>query len=741
MYRDYFGTLVCLSIIVQQTLASLPPLVPEFNVPYSVTICGNIYLSGYSYYKTQNGEDPAGGQQSCFRRKRKKNPRTVADLRYCIENQEISELVELLDSDPELPNYLLDSEGKCDQAIHQALLGILLLVARISDLNLLYGIRVSTTVSTAAEDDKISYREMFGTRSSLVHENILVRKISTQNRVPIRCLSYDHLIGKGSFGHVFNIDGALVKFSHVTSEYIRELLSQCVLSATEDSLCGVYAKSGITQCTSALPQEVHSPTTAPSDFIHHHLLSLKPLQPLTRISIIHYITTILQQQQSSRSNSGGASAEILIRRLLHGIRALRDRFVMHLDISTNNIMWDPHANTIRLIDYGGTIGDDSFIDIGTNVTKLCTRSTRPPEYNVSTTLWQRNENSESLSAYYAVMGHIFPVDLLNEPPFNKEYACRKIVEKDTTTVLTCEADRQIHLFSRSNPQERPLLDWVLDGEAGLSMGIIGSLNRYRHMRQCLFRFVSMWPRRTEPLEDIWKTRRSLFISILLPRISCMNLDDGTTCGGLIQDYIIPPPYTAARCLTLYDALRDLITCPKFEPLLTRYLTETSYYRILVNTILYISLSPSKPRLYEVEYYSCHPLHTVLRAITQYPHLISCFLSPITVFTLLHIETPKILKSSEQPGDVVHQPILRCLYSLKPERRMYNESVDGVAGFVRKYLSHILREPLLISSKKEWWKFLIVEEGTTGGGGGMSSPETPLSREATNYVESVIRLWF
>src|SRR6185437_14463915 len=103
-------------------------------------------------------------------------------------------------------------------------------------------------------------------------------------------------------------------------------------------------------------------------------------------------------------------------------------FIMHLDISPANVMWDDRNSTVRIIDYGGTIGDDSFFDIGNIVSRICTRTTRAPEYGSPETIWQRNESSEGLSAYYAIMSNVFPEELVRDQPYLKEVACQSQVK-------------------------------------------------------------------------------------------------------------------------------------------------------------------------------------------------------------------------------------------------------------------------------------------------------------------------
>lgn len=630
----------------------------------------------------------------------------------------------------------MDDKKRCHQEQHEGLFGLLLMMGRTRDLERLYAVvgsdlsieQPDKSIRDADEEphyEMISQREVFGNRASLIYDRIHIRRsmilsppveprATVHQRWPIRSLIVERMVGKGSYGYVFENGGRLLKFSFTMAEYVRELLTHCLLTVTE----------GVT------------PTFASEDLVQYHLLALHSMQPLTRGSLPVYATIMSEHAVPSVKLAPLDEIAIVVRSLFNSVRSLRDRFVMHLDISTSNVMWDPASASVKLIDFGGTIGDDSFLNIGPIVSRVCTRSTRPPEYGTSDTLWQRNESSETLSAYYAIMSHVFPASILSELPHLKEELCRKQVETELTerpNPVPCI--RRVHLASRGHSADRPLLDWLLssgtpeDDHAADDLGRIGTFSRYSHMRQCLGRYISQWPRgrgldSSRESDTEWLINRSTFISLLLSRITCTD-SLGITCGGLTHR-LVPPPYTLVRCLALYDAIRDLVREPSADSVLSRYMSEAACYPVLVNAILYVSLAPSKTQLCDIEHYLNHPLHAILRAFVRHPPLVTIFLSPITAFILLQLESPRSVEAEHEN----RQPMFRCLYNLRRDRRD-TEVNRRVKDFVENYMLSLLRAPLMIETENDWWKFLRT------GGGSLTDPE-PFY---TNYVDSVTRLWF
>jgi hypothetical protein len=442
---------------------------------------------------------------------------------------------------------------------------------------------------------------------------------------------------------------------------------------------------------------------------------------------------------------------------------------MHLDLSTSNIMWDAEADSLRIIDYAGTIGDDSFLDIGSTVTRVCTRSTRAPEYSSEEILWQRNESSEALSVYYALMSHIFSREVINDQPYAKESSCRERVRVDIELWNTewrsrvedsaelpgeIMCIRRVHDAARSLPKDRPPLEWILssgtdasDREA-LEMGCIGSIPRFTYIRQCVTRYISQWPQGDAELDDEWRALRARFVALLIGRIDCPGTV-GVTCGGLASK-TIPPPYTTVRCLALYDGLTTIVREGHAEDSLIHYMSNIAYYNLLVNGILYVALSTSKTQLVDVEHYSGHPLHVVLRAIVKFPNLLSVFLSPITVFALLTLETPRatvndqaasavrLSEATPKPKPETSHRIIRCLYNLRRDRRsqpMFGASLKCIAEFARNYMTRLLRAPIILENENDWWKLLRSS----------SSPflesQQPLVAGCAIHVDNVMRLWF
>lgn len=784
-----------------------PGLVLGFCIPNFVITCDRIYLAGHSFFVLHN-EQPSLAPVPATTEEQHELP----VLRTLISSANHFRLATMLNMRPTLPRLLCTSRGKCDQDAHEALLGLLLFNNRLRDLERLYGIVIADCQLPCQmiESDEqpqyqvISQKELFGGKLTVVHDNVVVRRsLNTAldpswpsdliayppvppSRTPARfsspqicALQVERQIGHGSYGYVFVSNGSLLKFSTATSEYVRELLSQFVLEITSFS-------DSTSHPAHDLPQEVATPTSARDAQINHHLLTLTPLHCIKPHNISEYAMTATQEAilESGKVLRGLSMAPtdqlaIMVRNLLNGIRALRDRFIMHLDISTANVMWEKPAGGLRVIDYGGTIGDDSFLDLGPILPRLCTRTTRAPEYAASDNLWQRNESSETLSAYYAIMSHTFHTDLLKEQPQAKEAACANqvaaeievwnsawreravIVGRDPAEELPVAINciRRVHQAARGLPRDRPPLDWIIsDGSdesdrRALEMGCIGSMTRYAHMRLCLSRFIKQWPLGT-PLrsaEDVafWMPRRSEFITLLVSRISCGI--DGSTCGGLVER-MVPPPYTAARCILLYDALRDIVrnssTTASLEPDLVRLVTDQASYPLLLHAILYVALSASKAVLIEVSHHAQHPLHILLRTINNHKYLVSLFLSPITAYALLVLETPRAHVNDEAAGELrkttVPQPrpetshrILRCLYNLRAYRRcrpMISPNVAHIAKFVKKYMGDLFREPMVMAGESDWWKLLRISSEPL--------PENSVGLPPhSDFIDGVISLWF
>lgn len=719
------------------------PLCSSFGVPFNIVTKKKIYLLGYSYYKLSYSDTLPDVISFPSREE------TIAlpQLEEILESDDAIKLQVLLESYPLLPRLLVDRRGRCKQESHELLFGLLLNMGNVKVLERLYAVAVCD--GSLDERSMISQRETFGSKTALVHDRIGVQR---EGPIVVRGIDIVRLVGKGSFGVVFeDMENTLIKYGIVSGEYIREVLCHCMLMTTTGGLTGAESRDscGINPISFVSP-----------DMIQDHLLQLYPLTPINRAAL-----PTISEDFSLDFPSEACSVDriaVVIRTLMHSIRELRDRFIMHLDLSTTNVMYCSSKKQVKIIDYGGTIGDDSFLDIGMMVSRVCTRSTRAPEYGSPETLWQRNESSETLSAYYAIMSNIFKAELLNVQPYMKEKECSSQVTqeiatwdaewKDKNLTFPCDLDslRRVHMTAHRLPRDRPPLDWILsngtfeEDSKALEMGTIGSSIRNSHIKNCLERFISQWPKgKQHGLSIEWKLRRDTFIMILLSRINSRG-DEGTSCGGLTH-HVIPPPYIMTRCIVLYDALRDIliIEASTSEPALVRYMTEEACCPILVNAILYLALAPCKATMIDVEHYTSHPLHVILRVIVKYPHLISIFLSPITAYILLIMEAPvqdNIIDPSESslvPCTKNSHRIIRCLYNLRRDKRcqpMYGPLLPKIINFVREYMLLIMKEPLVIQGGDEgWWKFLRIRL--------TRSRTIPASMENELYVDSVIRTWF
>lgn len=744
------------------------PICGNFPIPFHVTFYDRIYLQGYSYFKLQVksiSEPPLAIMYAS-----REETMLIPELRWALSNVDTKKIMEILDTNPAIPRLLITTRGRCDKDMHQVLFGVLLYYGRARDLERLYGIVFAEDNNSGepifdADEDRenliISQEETFGSRLILQHEGIVVKRSNTTTlltcwssdevskrrdknyqRWPTLGIPIERIVGSGTFGFVFKGSNRLFKYGIMPIEYCRELLSQLVLTMTSDSL----------------PIEVTVPTFATTDMIRYHLLELHQLKPITRDNVLTYSEEFAERREGLTLIDRLA---LILRRLIMGVKALRDRFVMHLDLSTTNIMWDSDANTIRIIDFGGTIGDDSFLDLGHTVSRVCTRSTRPPEYHAPETMWQRNESSETLSVYYALMSHVLAPDIINVQPYVKEPICSEYVEKATRDIpVSSELYHlhRVHTVARSRPIDRPSIDWVLstgseqEDQRAIEMGCIGSVHRFAHIRHCFLQYVNRWPRGRQGFDDEWRTRRNLFIAQLISRIDCPGTY-GTTCGGLVSR-LIPPPYITARCITLYDALRDLVLESRADSRLEFFMRDNDSYSVLMTAILYVALAPSKASLVDIEHHAGHPVHVILQTLLENQNLVSLFLSPITVFALLVLETPHATQNDQaahaarlmQPRTQNSHRIIRCLYNLRRDNRsqpMCGSTMNVIGAFTRSYMTRLLREPFVVENESVWWKKLLRTKPTADGTSLLDlGPEIPpLSSQCASHIDNIIRMWF
>lgn len=659
-------------------------------MPLYVIYQDHLYLSGYSYFRLKLDDILLSTAIPTYASQEENN--AMPEFRWAIANRDAEKAFAILGLHQTLPRLLTTVQGRCDKDAHLMLLGMLLYYRRVQDLERLYGIGMATD----SEACTISQDESFGETTSLRYYGIHIRRAESTDWQS-RGIKIDSILGNGSFGIVFMCSSQLVKFSMMSAEYCRELLMHLVLTVTNEGL----------------PREVVPVTHVTANMIPHHILGLRQLTPITRERMARCLI------------------DSTLRQLFVGEAALRDRFLMHLDLSTTNLMWDSQLEIIRVIDCAGTIGDDTFLDLGPIIDRACTRSTRPPEYTCPDNLWQRNESSEILSIYYAIMSHVFDPGVINLLPEIKEEACLKE-----------RGEGRIHEAIRSKISERSSLESLISLPDDI--GIIGSLSRFSHIRRCLTRYVNLWPRGTNTIRG---EKRQKFIDMLLLTMECLG-ERRIDFGGLTTRKIVPSPYLSARCVNLYDALATVTD----EADLEYYMNSIDSYQVLVNAILYISLAPCKIDLLDIEHYPSHPVHVILQVLFKRPEIMSIFLSPITAFILILLESPKATRIN----DTQPRRIIRCLYNLRRDRRHLSE-IPRIGKFVKDYLSKLLREPLIVDHPTMWWKGLLRIGGpnpsTSVGGGSGANPPTctsllevsadapALTPRITEHIDNLVRLWF
>jgi serine/threonine protein kinase len=675
------------------------------NIPLYIIIHDKLYLNGFSYAATSREQkvityDPED-RVNC------------QVLRDCLKTENSIAINTVLTKNPSIIRLLTDSE----------LLSLFQLLIHFSfekHLQEIFGVVFLTSAKTETNVESL---ELFGRGTKLLHKYLRPTDKLT------KFISIDNTIGRGSFGHVFSFPDSKkpVKFNYMTSEFVREFLCNLTLTVMSDDLS----------------PEVRSETSV--HLMPLHMFSMERYVPINRMTLYSIISEI----PGSEEYSGIDQVAFLIRKLLQGIRDLRDRYIMHLDLSWSNIMWNPKSKNVQVIDYAGTIGDDTFYDLDEVTDKICTSTTRPLEY-FSGSLWQRNESSEGLSAYYAIISHVLPIKLMDKKPYQKEDDCRiqVAIEQPDDPEKKCEILRRVHSAGRGKIQQRTSLDWILsDGteqgdKKALELGTVGTKTRYVHVLQSIHHYIGRWPVSNEDVvkayDQFWKDRRATAVNSILDIIEC-PAKTGCDCQGLL-DNIVPPPYTFSRSIMLYDTIRSLVLQiqPEHRGSMFQCFMDPPLHNVLVKSIVYLSLCPTKMILVDINHFPGHPLHILLQFLNDYPNLISLFLSPITAYILILFETPYATEPTLASTEKLRH-MLRCLYSTDGSKRRSPVKVQaelpGIRKFVRSYLSRLIAAPLFIKSCDDWWNFLMKSQEQ------LEEYSTDLSSKATNYIDSVIRLWF
>lgn len=510
------------------------------------------------------------------------------------------------------------------------------------------------------------------------------------------------IYGEGSYGIVYEKipnDRYLTKFTFSTDAFIIEFLSTFFL---------IYARN------SMLHQYLGMIMVSEENINFHEQRMLK-LHRASRTKIIEKYGSTLN----------------VLKVLIRDVAILTDRSYMHMDITPNNVMWDHRLHRLTLIDFGGTLGDDSFYDLGERVLKLCTRTTRPPEYSVRDTLFMRDERSELFSIFYTVCELLFGGDISFPPTTEGE--CIKRIHSATT--LPCEKeDAMMKLAMESGviapyinmgddkQKSRPTFDSFLPlgyhdiSTAYMQMFMSRVVDKLFPQKRQEGNSITTAVRRISTHFSLWKhvvfaftgnlppqEVRTLFIEELMNTIA----NDLGALTKSIGDKKVPI-YLIFRCIHLFDAL---------------YYSNDFYknlsIKLMVLSLLYISLSLAKFQCVNISHCRQHPVYQVLSQWLRVPDVTSLLFTPLTAYL--------ILVTQEYYSSVW----FRCLYSLIPFKRCYHGKIDEdvaarIKMFTRFYFNELRKAPITEPIELfEKFSFLDQQSNIT----------------TTKIMEDIISLWF
>lgn len=538
-------------------------------------------------------------------------------------------------------NRIATISQTCEKDYARHLLGSLLSRKHCVGLKTIFGITLTRPVN---------YIETFG--RELIEYSTCGPKFSDDLTPPcVSDIRLNKIYGQGTYGIVYSRTVSVtdvVKFNTTSNSYITEFLSIFLL---------MYHRSSTLNYNTVQI----NPST-----VHLHEIRLKLLAK-------NSYKNVLEPFKS----------------LIIDLSLFTEYSYMHTDINPNNVLWDNWDGKMKFIDFGGTMGDDSFYDLGERTYKLCTKTSRPNEYNSSDTLYLRDERSELFSLFYTItemtrMGGYKTRDLL---PSSK-YDIMRTFAKDAGIAAPYFS------ISESEQCERPSLNSLLraggvnynQAPASVYMTslhdcvkqLFGRTGRNETVRRVSFYF-SMWKTIFATIDLPCNSVREEFIS----ELSVLFEDE--SCGELLISKGIPttppPIFIFFRCVHLFDALyRRLDHIP---------------IKIMAMSLLYICMSLAKMAVIQISHYESHPVYQILREFFSVPELINVLLTPLTAYMLFAIDT------NDRFVNKIDPPWFKCLYASNPERRFYIDlGIDvKIKAFSRYYYSCMkqtaITEPLAL----------------------------------------------
>ncbi len=583
------------------------------NLPNYVIKNGSIYLSGITYYLVNNTHPISSTDYSLDTKRRVLL--TFKQYMLCDRDRAIQ--------------YVLDRDYRIeiirnfsDNDEYYKLLGCL--ITRKHDHGLFKIFNLSTTRPEG-------YFERFGSEI-----------ISYPASSPSFFLPMSRVCGHGNYGIVYippqemlascnnlpektTVDN-VYKFTYDADAYICEFFSTLLLM---NNKCSLNYQSNLIA----------------SDMIHLHLQILKPMCLLNHELVSERYPYFMD----------------ILTHLSEIVDILTDYSYMHLDINPNNMLWDKEHSEIRLIDFSGTLGDDSFYDLGQQCAKLCTRTTRPEVYDSPGTMYRRDEVTEK---------------------FCLSWAINRLVSGDVSV------DKP--------PRNQLLPAWITDfieGDDSSRGGERSCLSDLEKMDV----YFSHW---TDVFKDISHLPPQSVREQFRNEVLKLMIDPShgeLRYGSPPFTQPLAPIYILFRCIHLFDAL--------YEKLST---ITTLSIRTIALTLFYICLSLIKVTLKSVSYSEAHPLYQVLRIINDNkPEVVYLLFTPLTGFINYLYAT-----------SVNNHSWFKCLYSRIPGRRIFfddREKTSYIIAFAHLYYQEVcdrvITDP---SSLFEGFDVPHVPEGGEGG---------------------------
>lgn len=585
---------------------------------------------------------------------------------------------------------------------YEVISNIFRILLEVGEVNLLYdlfGVCVSGYI-LGAKNSKTFKNEYLKEKQVLKHtaisyviETISLEKLYSYctktnkilnhtSNVVVKSYNIGKYIGRGSFGIIGKKnDGTVVKFTSDFNSFIGELFINVFLRDHDDSL---------DPSVKSILDHIDERN------IHANILNMKYF--VRFVDVGSYMMSLNQMEK-------------MLKNFLKSIHLLCSFGVMHNDITLNNILWNQHNECPNLIDFGSaTFGDDSFLDLGDYLDKICTVTTRPKEYDKPDDMWKRSEITELYSAYYAFLIGIFPA-----------WYQRDVIP----SVYSYDFINKIKVNCPELYESLDFLEWIgskkFDQQVLGNIHLEGVLSNAQNSKLCspirLNTLKSIMNNYISKSKTTWfswlpsSTRishRNDFLNYLVGFM--VPSHDNSSILDICQEITLPP-YIMSRMIELYDRISMGIDTKLYTDYkLIILFNNKEYIPVLTSSLASISLPCSKIKVKKLGYIDANPVYFIIQQICEDPSLLSCFLSPLTMYGMLLGE--QIGKYHSSITDSF--PVIRCVYSKDISKRntfypditgenkenIIRLQQNGMKNFMNYYYGKLFRrikdfEPLII----------------------------------------------